>query len=224
MQPEDLLRMCEVLRHRLRNIASGIRGAVSLIQEETQGQIANDLQEYFPLMVKECESLQDMANRLGMVFDNPNLQPSTETVQNITNAILDDIAPQFPHVEFRKDYPQEALAAPVAMGTALQELIRNACEAAPKGTVGVQATDIEKKITWRVLDDGTAMDEEVRKKIFMPFFTTRPRHLGLGLSIARRIAKMHNGDCRLIQDDETPSKYAFELTCNAAHLPTQACS
>ncbi|MCU0255550.1 MAG: ATP-binding protein [Vicinamibacterales bacterium] len=44
-----------------------------------------------------------------------------------------------------------------------------------------------------VVDDGPGVPEDVRDRIFSPFFTTKPRGSGLGLSIVRKIVDAHDG-------------------------------
>lgn len=43
-----------------------------------------------------------------------------------------------------------------------------------------------------VVDDGPGVPEDVRDRIFSPFFTTKPRGSGLGLSIVRKIVDAHD--------------------------------
>ena len=42
-------------------------------------------------------------------------------------------------------------------------------------------------------DDGPGISEDVRERIFSPFFTTKPRGSGLGLAIVRKIVDAHDG-------------------------------
>src|SRR5262245_5448455 len=44
-----------------------------------------------------------------------------------------------------------------------------------------------------VIDDGPGVADEVRDKIFFPFFTTKPQGSGLGLAIVRKIVDAHDG-------------------------------
>ena len=46
-------------------------------------------------------------------------------------------------------------------------------------------------------DTGAGMTEEARQHAFEPFFSTRPRALGIGLSLAQAIACAHEGHLRL---------------------------
>ena len=51
------------------------------------------------------------------------------------------------------------------------------------------------KIEIRITDNGLGIPEEIRGKIFQPFFTTKPtgEGTGLGLSLAYDIIKAHGG-------------------------------
>ena len=50
------------------------------------------------------------------------------------------------------------------------------------------------KIEIKVSDTGRGMPEEVKKKLFSPFFTTRPDGIGLGLALVKKIVEMHKGE------------------------------
>jgi len=84
------------------------------------------------------------------------------------------------------------LASEEALSEVLSNLIINAIEAQPNGgrvRVGLMQTPENLEI--RVEDDGPGISQEVRAKIFQPFFTTKATGTGLGLSIvARRVAEM----------------------------------
>ena len=50
-----------------------------------------------------------------------------------------------------------------------------------------------------IVDNGVGMSDEVKKRIFLPLFTTKPgeRGTGLGLSIVRRVVLEHGGSVRV---------------------------
>jgi two-component system NtrC family sensor kinase len=45
----------------------------------------------------------------------------------------------------------------------------------------------------RISDTGPGIPPEIRQKIFAPFFTTKTRGTGLGLSTAKRLIEAHRG-------------------------------
>jgi len=55
----------------------------------------------------------------------------------------------------------------------------------------------------RVNDNGHGMDEDVKEKIFTPFFTTKRDGSGIGLSLSRQIMRLHRGR---ITVDSAPGK------------------
>jgi nitrogen fixation/metabolism regulation signal transduction histidine kinase len=49
------------------------------------------------------------------------------------------------------------------------------------------------RVTIQVVDNGVGILPEVLDKIFIPFFTTKPKGSGIGLSLSRQIMRLHNG-------------------------------
>jgi len=95
---------------------------------------------------------------------------------------------------------QDDLPAVFGFGSELnqvwEKLIDNAIDAAPtEGNVTVTAAKRGDVIVVQVMDDGPGIPEELRARIFHPFFTTKPvGSPGLGLDIARRFTHLHDGD------------------------------
>src|SRR6185437_5507065 len=120
-----------------------------------------------------------------------------------------------PSVGMADVYPQEITRV-------LLNLISNAFDATTKRKVEIgdgfepilSATtrNLGDKVEIRIRDNGTGIREEVKEKIFNPFFTTKPsgEGTGLGLSISHDIiVKQHGGS---IDVDTEPGKFAeFKL-------------
>ncbi len=76
----------------------------------------------------------------------------------------------------------------------LMNLISNAIEAiADKGHIDVGIREEGEYALVIFHDSGAGMDEETRRSIFNPFFTTKDKGVGLGLFIAHNIVKAHEG-------------------------------
>jgi len=106
-------------------------------------------------------------------------------------------------------YGDEAL-----LGQALNSLIRNAVEALEIYS-GIGEVVIRFYLhpggLFRidVLNNGPEIPEEMREKIFVPFFTTRDGGSGIGLSLARQILRSHNG--RLELQSRTDGMTCFSM-------------
>jgi len=111
---------------------------------------------------------------------------------------------------------------------ALLNLLRNGLEAAGKGgTVRVSARRLDgardageddgsdgEGVELVVEDNGPGVPAASRDQIFSPFFTTKKEGTGLGLVVAREIAREHGGD--LIVTDGALGGAAFLVTLPAA--------
>ncbi len=81
---------------------------------------------------------------------------------------------------------------------ALENLVRNAFEAADKGGghVEVEVCRGEGGVELLIRDDGPGLAPDHPGEI-RPFYSTRPGGLGLGLPLARKIVLLHGGSLRL---------------------------
>jgi signal transduction histidine kinase len=62
-----------------------------------------------------------------------------------------------------------------------------------------------------VSDCGVGLQPAHHERVFQPFFTTKPRGLGLGLSLCRSIIKLHGGVLKLDNNPEGGATAAFSL-------------
>ncbi len=99
----------------------------------------------------------------------------------------------------------------------LTNLVLNAVAATPAGGRLHIATDVaDGRVQLRVNDTGHGIAQEHLRKIFQPFFTTKPPGVGtgLGLSVVHGIIKGHGGDIRV---ESTPGEgTTFIITLPAA--------
>jgi signal transduction histidine kinase len=83
-------------------------------------------------------------------------------------------------------------------------VLANALDAlGPVGMVELRVLDQNGYLTVECRDDGHGIPEEIRDKLFDPFFTTRPKGIGLGLSITYEIVRAHEGT---IEISSSPTK------------------
>ncbi|MFP2906880.1 sensor histidine kinase, partial [Pyxidicoccus sp. 3LFB2] len=81
--------------------------------------------------------------------------------------------------------------------------------------IDVSTRRLGDKVELRVRDNGSGIPEDIREKLFHPFFTTKPAGVGtgLGLSLCHDIVQEHQGEIRV---ESTPGEYAeFIITLPA---------
>jgi len=76
----------------------------------------------------------------------------------------------------------------------LQSLVRNSLEAiTPGGHVAVTVAKTEAAVSVCVVDDGPGIPDEIQKRMFEPFFSTKESGTGLGMSIVHSMVALHGG-------------------------------
>ncbi len=93
-------------------------------------------------------------------------------------------------------------------------LIKNAFDAMPdKGTLTIRTEKTKEDIVITFQDTGCGIPEEVREKIFTPFFTTKPigQGVGLGLPICFEVVQRYEGRIDLESNSGKGSKFSVSL-------------
>jgi signal transduction histidine kinase len=90
----------------------------------------------------------------------------------------------------------------IAVFNNLMENARQAMENQnnPEVTIDVSVTSDSLEVLF--MDNGPGIPEEIREKLFMPYFTTKSSGSGLGLAIVQRIVQHHNGSIELIPSEK----------------------
>lgn len=123
-----------------------------------------------------------------------------------------DMPPKFPTIQADRD----------RLGQALHNLIGNAIKYTPAGgrvEVKVNFTD-DNSMTVAVIDSGIGIDESQHERIFERFCRADDRRIaqvtgsGLGLALARQIARLHGGDVTV--ESEIDKGSTFTLTVPGA--------
>lgn len=100
----------------------------------------------------------------------------------------------------------------------LVNLIRNAVEAmrianipVSEITISVETLAKENMALVSIRDNGPGIDQDTLKRIFNPFFTTKPTGLGMGLSISRALVEANGGRLWVDPDFKQGAQFHFTL-------------
>jgi signal transduction histidine kinase len=161
------------------------------------GQVAQDLGK----IVKTSLYAREIIKKL-MLFARQ--MPPQKTRVNL-NAVVEEWLPFFASrcekegvaIERRLAHElPEIVADPSQLHQVLVNLVVNAIQAtAAGGKVTIDTRGVDQQVVLAIEDDGVGMSQEVLKKIFLPFFTTKDVHkgTGLGLAVVHGIVTSHGG-------------------------------
>nr|NQU91479.1 hypothetical protein [Bacteroidota bacterium] len=71
--------------------------------------------------------------------------------------------------------------------------------------------DAEKDIILEISDNGHGIPKDVLDKVFIPFFTTREKGTGIGLSISKNIMHLHKGSIRINSEQGEGTKVTLKF-------------
>jgi PAS domain S-box-containing protein len=108
------------------------------------------------------------------------------------------------------------MADPEAMKRALANLVDNAAEAVQESMV--KEVQISTALAGErdcvevvIADSGHGVTQELKEKLFLPYFSTKGRGTGLGLAIVSRIVEDHHGSIRVEENSPVGARFIVEL-------------
>lgn len=191
--------------HEIRNPLGIIRSTAELLY----GRIENERQKRLSsVIVEEATRLNDILTEF-LDFARPKaLRVSTCKLEEILDRNLEVMEAELQKhsIEVERDYGAGAYTLEAdtdLLYRAFVNLLSNALQAMPEGgrlgirTALLNGTSGPPQIELKLCDSGHGISEDLLKKIFNPFFTTREKGTGLGLAIVRSIIDSHHGDIEL---------------------------
>lgn len=75
----------------------------------------------------------------------------------------------------------------------------------------------ERWVSFSVIDRGRGIPDDVARRLFTPFFTTRSEGMGLGLSLCRTVVEQHGGalDFQAVQPQGSGTEFRFTLPADS---------
>ena len=195
------------LAHEIKNPLGGIKGAAQLLRSAVTDP---DLVRCTEIIVCEVERLDGLVEQLRELSVPPQLQLEPVNIHRVLNTVLglQRQAAEWGTVALRTVFDP---SLPPVRGDRAQltqvflNLVKNALEALGGTGELIVSTRLEASfhirrrsgrarfLTVLVEDTGPGISEEHRAQLFSPFFTTKSRGSGLGLTLCHRVVTQHGG-------------------------------
>lgn len=208
--------------HEVKNPLAGLRGAAQLLQRRVDDE---QLRSLAGLVIAEADRLATLANRL-LRNDGVASRPQPVNIHELLERLGELLRAEPSSPVIRHDYDP---SLPDIQGDAdrllqlLLNLARNALEAGAHTLVlrtraepAVRLGDRVARMALRVdvIDDGPGVPVSLRDTLFEPLVSGRSDGSGLGLALAREIAREHGGELRYTS---RPGETAFSLYLPMGH-------
>jgi PAS domain S-box-containing protein len=193
------------ISHEIKNPLLMIGGFARRLFKKSKNE---DDQAKLRIITEEVERLEKLLADLKELYRAQNLQLSEIDI----NMLLKEVIALVEHeaaekniiigVTLDKDC-NRVNADQKKLKQVLLNLLKNSMEAlSDGGTLSVKTRGKKDKVEIEIADTGAGMSEEVKKRIFAPFFTTKEHGTGLGLCISKRIIDDHPGSSFSLESTE----------------------
>ncbi len=199
------------IAHDFNNILAGILGYASLLKMKLSPH--DKLYRFAEIIEKSAQRAAELTNQL-LVFSRKGQSKLVEVnLKEVVNESLKIIKPTFPkgivlNINVDENIPS-IVADPMQLQQIIINLAVNARDAIPEGegTITIAARQVEitnlhkfttpdakrgRYLCLCISDTGTGIPDEIKQKIFEPFFSTKPKGKGTGMGLAMVYGAVRN--------------------------------
>jgi two-component system nitrogen regulation sensor histidine kinase NtrY len=203
VQAERLAAWQDVARrvsHEIRNALTPIQLSLRRLQTHLQGEVTQPVDSSISVIQEEVESLRRISEEFSQFARMPKITRAPENVNDIVRSLANLIEAEPHAISLRLTLDEAAPEVSVdrdQIKRALHNLVKNSIDASSiGGVIFIETKSVaEEKFRVKIIvrDMGNGIPAEDLEKIFEPYFTTKKRGMGLGLSIVKRIIEDHDG-------------------------------
>ena len=213
-------KLIRVLTHEIMNsITPIISLSDTLCERSSEGPLSESvqqtLQQGLGIIHRRCKGLMEFVQNYRKLT---RIAPPVKVPIGI-NAFLKDLQRLVggTDIRFTDDTPAGSVwhADRGQMEQVFLNLLKNAreaCRNCPEPEIIVHANKQKERIIFTIKDNGEGILPEVRERIFVPFFTTKPNGSGIGLSLCRQIITLHDGSILVHSEPGSGSEFVLEFT------------
>jgi two-component system, NtrC family, nitrogen regulation sensor histidine kinase NtrY len=203
--------------------AEQIRRHINRLDETLE---SREIESPSPAVIRRCsevisssvETMRALVDQFSALAEFPTARPRPADLNTIIENSLAMFAGRLQNIRIVRKLPAGlplVMADPEALKRALGNLIDNAAEAMQNSLLRelrIETSLLESgMLELTVADTGSGLTDEMRERLFLPYFSTKQRGTGLGLAIAAKIVQEHQGTIRAEKNVPAGAKFIIEL-------------
>lgn len=196
-QVELIRRIASVVGHELRNPLAVINNSAYFLKTKLgqDGRLDPKVEKHLGIVTSEIQRTDKMIADI-LTYSRPmEVKPAPVALGAVVEAAVAALAvPDSVKIAKKIGKNVTAHGDEKLLGEAVRKLLDNAVEALPSGgTISVTVAKDGELASVEVSDTGEGVKPELAPHLFEPFRTGKPRGLGLGLALVKKIADAHKG-------------------------------
>jgi two-component system nitrogen regulation sensor histidine kinase NtrY len=210
------------IAHEIKNPLTPIQLSAQRLRKRYLETITNDrdiFDQCTSTIIKQVDEIKRLVTEFSDFARMPRVKKQQANIVDIANDTLVLYREGHKHIDFPLQHDKIPVFSfdPVQIKRVLINLLDNAVTVlAGGGTVstGIRLHQEEQLVRMTIRDDGPGMSEQVKRRLFEPYFSTRKSGTGLGLAIANTIITEHNGAIRVRDNAPSGTEFTVELPFN----------
>jgi len=210
--------VARTVAHEIKNPLWPIQSSIRSLKKAYQSDKENFdeiFEECTEIIIEEVESLRKIVDEFSQFARMPKPNLSECNINDVINDTLKLWTGRPDNVEIIANLTKipTILGDKEQLSRAFINIITNAVQAMPNGgklTISTFSND-QKSVCITFTDTGIGMTQEIKEKIFQPYFTTKATGTGLGMAIVHRIITDHKGTIEVESEVNVGTKFIITL-------------
>ncbi len=210
--------VARTVAHEIKNPLWPIQSSIRSLKKAYQSDKENFdeiFEECTEIIIEEVESLRKIVDE----FSQFARMPKPNLIESDINEIIDNTLKLWTGCPENVEIQTNLAEVPMILGDkeqlsrAFTNIITNAVQAMPNGgklTISSFSNN-SKSVSVSFADTGVGMTQEVKEKIFQPYFTTKESGMGLGMAIVQRIITDHKGTVEVESEVNVGTKFTISF-------------
>ncbi len=209
-------RVARVIAHEIRNPLTNIDLSAAHLENDHLG--SGDKKTFLDIIARNSRRINELINELLTATKFTDLQYEPIRVDELLNESLDEAIDraQLNQVQIDRKYSTNKIWLNVdksRMKIALLNIIVNAIEAMTggNGQLDLETSVVDDQCIIIIRDNGNGMDTETLAKVFDPYFTSKSKGNGLGMTNTQNIILNHKGKIEVLSEQGRGTAFIIKL-------------
>ncbi|MDR7001262.1 PAS domain S-box protein [Neobacillus niacini] len=203
--------------HEIRNPLTSLKGFSKLLKTTAMKEKQD---QYLSIIMNELDRIDMIANEFMSLAKPQAIHFEREQLIFILDSTINILHPQalLHGVEIKLNFPTDnvkIICSPHQLKQVFVNFLKNAIEAMPKGgTVHIKVEKVEcNRVIISFADEGVGIEQERLNYLGTPFYTTKDKGIGLGLTVSNKIIQEHRGMMKIESQIGVGTTVTIELDC-----------
>jgi two-component system, sporulation sensor kinase E len=198
--------------HEIRNPLTSLKGLVQLLQMEDEKH-----QLYYQIMLDELNRINHIVGELLLLAKPQQIKFTEADLQlilyNVISLLKTEASLHNIQIEFEvQDEPLNIECEPNQLKQLFINIVKNAIEASTaEDVVFITLQSSDNYVTVKVKDQGCGISKELLARIGEPFYSSKEKGTGLGMTVSFKIVQSHHGTIKFNSEQEKGTEVIVQL-------------